>query len=136
MKFEVCNAQGKVIMSTEHESCVPYEYLDSMVRGGYRFKVNGKYVVKNNVRKAIAESLGNPATVSSVSSNAPSSIPDMPAEHISSTVTSKSVRCIETGKIYKNQAEAARDLNIDPAQVSDSIKSGRPRSGYRFERVL
>ena len=41
---------------------------------------------------------------------------------------------IDTGEIFKTQSEAARRFNIDPAQVSDSIKTGRPRSGYTFER--
>ena len=47
---------------------------------------------------------------------------------------SKQVICVDTGKIYKNQSEAAKDLGIDPAQVSDSIKTGRKRSGYLFQR--
>lgn len=54
---------------------------------------------------------------------------------VASVKTSKRVRCIETGKIYENQSAAARDLKIDPAQVSDSIKTGRRRSGYTFEKV-
>lgn len=49
---------------------------------------------------------------------------------------SRQVRCIDTGEVFDNQSAAAKHFKIDPAQVSDSIKTGRPRSGYRFEKVV
>lgn len=45
------------------------------------------------------------------------------------------IRCIETGEVFSKQSEAAKHLNIDPAQVSDSLKTGKKRSGYTFERI-
>ena len=45
------------------------------------------------------------------------------------------ILCVDTGKIYSKQSEAAKDLGIDPAAVSDSLKSGKRRAGYIFERV-
>lgn len=48
---------------------------------------------------------------------------------------SKPVKCLETGMIYNNQAEAAKALNINPAYVSMSISSGKPAKGYTFIRV-
>ena len=45
------------------------------------------------------------------------------------------ILCVDTGKIYNKQSEAAKDLGIDPAAVSDSLKSGKRRAGYIFERV-
>lgn len=45
------------------------------------------------------------------------------------------IRCIETGEVFSKQSEAAKRLNIDPAQVSDSLKTGKKRSGYTFERI-
>ena len=45
------------------------------------------------------------------------------------------IRCVDNGKVYNKQSEAARDLGIDPAAVSDSLKTGRKRAGYLFERV-
>lgn len=45
------------------------------------------------------------------------------------------IRCIETGEVFSKQSEAAKQLNIDPAQVSDSLKTGKKRSGYTFERI-
>lgn len=45
------------------------------------------------------------------------------------------ILCVDTGKIYNKQSEAAKDLGIDPAAISDSLKSGKRRAGYIFERV-
>lgn len=46
------------------------------------------------------------------------------------------IECIETGKLYAKQSHAARDLGIDPAYVSDSIKTGKQHKGYSFRKVL
>lgn len=45
------------------------------------------------------------------------------------------IRCKETGQTWEKQSWAAKELGIDAAQVSDSIKTGRTRSGYTFEKV-
>lgn len=45
------------------------------------------------------------------------------------------VRCIDTGEIFNKQSEAAKKYGIDPAAVSDSLKTGRKRAGYAFEWV-
>lgn len=45
------------------------------------------------------------------------------------------IRCKETGQIWDKQSHAAKELGIDAAQVSDSIKTGKTRSGYTFERI-
>lgn len=114
MLFEVVRcSDNRPMMCTEYESCIPYEQLKSMTESGYYFRLDGKKVSENTVQslqkrdKSVREAYSN-----------------------------KSVRCIDTGEIFKNQAEAARHFNIDPAQVSDSIKTGRPRSGHTFEKVV
>ena len=45
------------------------------------------------------------------------------------------IRCKETGQTWDKQIQAAEELGITPAQVSNSIKTGKKRSGYTFERV-
>lgn len=45
------------------------------------------------------------------------------------------IECIETGKLYAKQSHAARDLEIDPSYVSDSIKTGKQHKGYSFRKV-
>ena len=51
-------------------------------------------------------------------------------------VNSRTVRCIETGQYFKTQAVAAQKYGIDPAYVSDSVKTGKSYKGYTFEKVL
>lgn len=122
MKFEVVrSSDNRVMMSTEYESCIPYEHLDSMSQSGYYFRIDGKKVSSKFLKQ-----IDNSTEQSFDISESNTSI---------NKTTSKSVRCVDTGEIFKNQAEAARHFNIDPAQVSDSIKTGRPRSGHTFEKV-
>lgn len=45
------------------------------------------------------------------------------------------IRCKETGQTWEKQSWAAKELDIDAAQVSDSIKTGKTRSGYTFEKI-
>lgn len=48
----------------------------------------------------------------------------------------KPVKCIETGKIYRSQGEAARDNNVSLLVVQDSVKYHRPgRCGLTFEQI-
>lgn len=122
MKFEVVrSSDNRVMMSTKYESCIPYEHLDSMSQSGYYFRIDGKKVSSKFLKQ-----IDNSTEQSFDISESNTSI---------NKTTSKSVRCVDTGEIFKNQAEAARHFNIDPAQVSDSIKTGRPRSGHTFEKV-
>ena len=136
MKFEVVrSSDDHTMMSTEYESCIPYEHVDSMSQSGYYFRLDGKKISAKAIKllqkdkKEIDVILPNCNTSEaklSININKPSETDARP----------KSIRCVDTGEIFKNQAEAARHFNIDPAQVSDSIKTGRPRSGHTFEKVV
>lgn len=120
MIFQVINSSGQCVMNTEEVECIPFNNLDNMSASGYKFKMDGKLISKNQIRSSFS--------LEDKSRNSAHT-------NINSSSHSKKVRCIDNGKIYDNQSAAAKDLGIDPAQVSDSIKTGRPRSGYRFERV-
>lgn len=137
MLFEVVRAaDNRPMMSTEYESCIPYEHLTAMSKSGYYFRLDGKKVNANAVRllqKGNKEMDFILPNCHVTEENMPDSN-NMKVAYKPST-SSKSVRCVDTGEIFKNQAEAARHFKIDPAQVSDSIKTGRPRSGYTFEKV-
>ena len=123
MKFEVVRSSDDgTMMSTEYKSCIPYEYVDSMSQSGYYFRLDGKKISAKSVK--LLQKDESEAKLS-IDTNKPSE----------TNSRSKSIRCVDTGEIFKNQAEAARHFNIDPAQVSDSIKTGRPRSGHTFEKV-
>lgn len=44
-KFEVINAQGKTVMSTEQDCCIPdSRQLKLMADCGYKFKLDGKII--------------------------------------------------------------------------------------------
>ena len=45
------------------------------------------------------------------------------------------IKCLETGEIFTTQSEAARTYEIDPALVSDSIKTGKTYRGYTFAKI-
>lgn len=133
MLFEVVDSRGCVAMHTSEPTCVPYADLAVIGAAGYQFRVDGKIVSKNKVADAVQQSTGTYIPVQPSAATVVSSAPSV-ATPANASPTSKAVRCVDTGEIFKNQSEAARAYKIDPAQVSDSIKTGRPRSGYTFER--
>lgn len=118
--FEVYKPNDMGGMITESPECIPYEDLGKMYQAGYRFKLNGRAVGKNDIKNKVYAVLHTSTTVSSNSHK----------------VSKCFILCIDNGVEYPTQSAAARDLGIDPAQVSDSIKTGRPRSGYTFKKVF
>lgn len=109
MHLSITNPYGLAVAGTDHEQCIPFEYLDSMQEAGYTFHLDGKKVSAAALKKLKSS--------------------ETPPKVIG-------IRCVDTGKVYPNQSAAAKDLGIDPAAVSDSIKTGRPRSGHTFEKVF
>ena len=106
MLFTVIGPDGHPKMGTEYRECIyDIEQLESMAYAGFRFKLNDKLISLNNLKKEL-------------------------------TSTNESIiLCVETGDRFKKQSEAAKALGIDPAAVSDSLKTGRKRAGYTFTRV-
>jgi len=46
----------------------------------------------------------------------------------------QSIRCIETGKIYRSQCEASKDLGISQSRISNNLNKGTPCK-FTFERL-
>lgn len=71
------------------------------------------------------------------SNNDSDTVKEMAESNKTQTGTKKKyiIRCKETGQTWDKQIQAAEELGITPAQVSNSIKTGKKRSGYTFERV-
>ena len=113
MKLQIIGPDGHVKCSTESVVCFPdEEQLKSMSSAGYKFRLDGKTAKYADVLKART------------------------ASDTDSTVSGKLViRCITTGEVFSKQSEAAKKYGIDPAAVSDSIKSKKVRSGYLFEKI-
>ena len=110
--YEVYGPDKELKMVTNSAECLPKEHVDEMFAAGYVFKESGKTMTKSQVK--LARGMTDASIVS------PTGKPY--------------ILCVTTGKMYPNQSAAAKDLGIDPAQVSDSIKTGRPRSGYVFTK--
>lgn len=155
MTFEVLNQLGVSVCITTYENCV-YDLhdLQAMAKAGYSFRVDGKhYKVPIEARKAAENSCKGgstgcikPNTSSSNSTKAQSDSSSLETDISStnslnnseseSTTGTVKIRCVETGELFDKQSQAARYYKIDPAAVSDSIKTGRVRSGYTFEKVI
>ena len=138
MLYEVINQDGKVMAGTTYKSCIyPMDLMIRMNENGWRFRIDGKLVPKTNFKSSMEQAIANAVcehgTEYNPDGDEPSEKKPTPAVHpVQRTRRGGKVRCIDNGKIYNSQSKA---LKIDPAQVSDSIKTGRPRSGYTFERV-
>lgn len=53
--------------------------------------------------------------------------------HLGTAKTSKRVRCIETGQIFRSQLEADRQLGLRDGSVSNARLHNRPVNGMTFE---
>lgn len=112
--FVVMDRDGTPMMSTDYYSCIPPEnHLQTMSAAGYSFKYDNKKI-----------SLKTAIELTNYLDNLESSLPKV-----------FKIRCIETGELFDKQSEAAKHLSIDPAAVSDSLKTGKKRSGYTFDRI-
>lgn len=51
-------------------------------------------------------------------------------------LNSRSIICLNNGRVYKTQKDAGIDLNIDPVNISYSMSTGKPYKGYTFRKAL
>ena len=115
MLFTVIGPDGHPKMGTDYRECVyDIEQLESMAAAGCKFKWDDKVVSLSALKKELGSN----------------SEPDKQIVQNESFIL-----CLETGDKFKKQSEAAKALGIDPAAVSDSLKTGRKRAGYTFSRV-
>ena len=142
MLFKVIGPDGQTKVGTDSVQCIyPEDVLLSMSRCGYKFELNGKRATAKAVSDYVKENMYSSEIEENSEETEDSANNDVVSdtqEEKKKPETSKKVgriRCVDTGKVYNKQSEAARDLGIDPAAVSDSLKTGRKRAGYLFERV-
>ena len=147
MEFTVYNRNGEGLFYTAYESCIPFEHLDSMASVGLLFYVDGKKLSASAVR-SMFQATDTVELKSTKKFNKPKSlIPDTrsisvtPMTKIDFTqvdfpISSRCVVCLNTGKIYKNQSEAAKDLGLDPAYISDCVCHDKEYRGYRFKKAV
>lgn len=125
MEFEhIYNGECKCCDA--HISCIDIRAVEHQAAIGYKFKLNGKSITLSQIREFLSSN-GAPSTTKaaeSVTKVAPQS-----------TRKVRSIRCLNNNKTYKNMSEAGKDLGLDSAQISYSLKVGRPTKGYSFEFV-
>ena len=196
MKFVIKNKDGKGLFSTENESCVPVEKLDSMNAAGLTFWIDGKKTSLSNTKSRFKDvkpftvyeyedspvtedditihTYGDPEkdffpttvfhrvvkgtdssesdTVPEVSSNTVPIVqvhePEEKKEEVivddfkvdlSSVgfpINSRTIVCLNNGKIYKTQTEAGKELKLDPASINTAISTNKPYKGYTFKKAL
>ena len=129
MKFEVVRKyDNRPMMSTDNPNCIGFKYLDAQEASGYYFRVDGKRISGAEIKRRF--NYQEPIEEIAVAS------PTVSTSSAPTTRKVKKIRCITNNKIYNNMSAAARDIGIDPAAVSYSMKVGRPTtSGYSFEFV-
>ena len=142
MLFKVIGPDGQTKVGTDSVQCIyPEDVLLSMSSCGYKFELNGKRATAKAVSDYVKENMYSSEIEENSEETEDSANNDVVSdtqEEKKKPETSKKVgriRCVDTGKVYNKQSEAARDLGIDPAAVSDSLNTGRKRAGYLFERV-
>lgn len=109
-----------------HISCIDMDQIEAQASHGYKFKLNGKTVTVSQIRAFLAEN------GASVPAKRTLSEPNQPNP---TTRKVRAIRCLNNKKVYRNMSEAAKDLGLDSAQISYSLKVSRPTKGYSFEFV-
>lgn len=126
MKFEVRDGT-RTMFQTEDVGFIPdIEYLESMHEVGLKFYIDNKLSSVASVD--IARNKESEVRNERVSKS------DKPIS-LFAIKTNRLIYCIETDQYFNKQSEAAKTLGIDPAAVSDSLKTRRKRSGFTFEWV-
>jgi len=119
MQFEHIGPDGECKCVDVHISCINIENCIDQAANGYKFKLDGKRIELSEVKKLVGYT-GRTSQQSATTAE-------------TTTRKVRSIRCLNNGKTYKNMSEAAKDLGLDSAQISYSLKVGRPTKGYEFE---
>lgn len=147
MEFSIRNKDGQRVFFTEYESCIPLENLDSMNNAGMTFYLDNKKVSIAALRTQFKD-VKPVEVVDDKDQVSTSEAEDLPSEDDFTTestldtlqldfpVTSRTIICLNNNKIYRNQKEAAEDLQIDINWVSYSVTQKREYRGYTFKKVV
>lgn len=139
IKFQIKDKDGKGLFYTEIESCVPIDKIDSMNSAGLLFYLNGRRISASNLKSQFdytspenvetGSASGEKSTTISEETNNVTYTADFP-------VTSRTILCITTGKLYRTQKEAGEDLNLDPYYISYAIANNTEYKGYLFKKAM
>lgn len=94
---------------------------------------------KSNEEDAHTPNLSSPTIIESTTTEDTEVIVDdfnIDLSSVGFAINSRTIVCLNNGKVYKTQKDAGEDLNIDPANISYSITSGKAYKGYTFKKAL
>lgn len=161
MEFTISNKDGMGMFYTEHDCCVPVQYVDSMASVGMRFFLDGKKISASKVKELFSDAVKSyeskklsMTTEKSTyitkivpkeepkSEPVPEVAPEVPSNstvdlsNLPFPLTSRTIVCMNTGKVYRNQSEAGKDLKLDPSYISDCIKYNKACRGYILKKAV
>ena len=146
MTFQIKDAFGKGCFYTEYLSCIPFDSLDSMESVGFTFYIDGKRVSKSYIRNNFkSEELDSEEDESKVVKTEvvktelgveETSVESNSVVDPGFPITAKTIICVNTGKMYKNQKAAADEYKVDPANISYCVTTGKSYKGLFFKRVI
>lgn len=141
MTFRIKDTFGKGCFYTEYSSCIPFSSLDSMESAGLTFYIDEKKVSKSYILNNFKSERVDPKEDESENVNT-----EVVTKGMSATsnvvvnpefpITAKTIICVNTGKIYKNQKAAADEYKVDPANISYCVTTGKSYKGLFFKRVI
>ena len=139
IKFQIKDKNGKCLFYTEIEYCVPVDKIDSMNSAGLLFYLDGRRISAANLKSQFDYTSPEDAETESVSDEKSTTISEETntVEYSADfPITSRTILCITTGKLYRTQKEAGEDLNLDPYYISYAIANNREYKGYLFKKAM
>lgn len=142
MIFQIKDMFGKAYFYTEYPECIPFSSLDSMESVGLQFFVDSKQISKEDLRKRFSDVSREEEETSEddnkviETSEPESSKPEVELPELDFPITNRTIVCVNTGKYYKNQKEAADEYHCDSANISYCVTTGKAYKGLYFKRVL
>lgn len=126
--LNVYSKEGRLEMTCYGVGAIPYHSIESLAKNGRTFRWNGEKISVKQVMELDPDN----------KKKAKKSVIEEPTDtKVDITKPTKSrkgrkIYCAELNKTFDTAAQAAKELNINPAQISQGISKGKPVRGYTF----
>lgn len=118
----------KLEMTCYGVGAIPYRHIESLAENGRVFKWNGERISVKQIMEL------NPNKSKSKKTDITKPISDTKEDITKprNTRGKRKIYCKELNKTFESAAMAAKELNINPAQISVGISKGKSVRGYTF----
>ena len=134
MIFQIKDSKGKSFFYTEYVECIPFENLDSMEEADLVFYLDNEKISKSELRAKYSTDVETDKVKEEPAADIKEEIQETP--QFDFPITNRTIICVNTGKYYKNQKEAADEYHCDSANISYCVTTGKAYKGLYFKRVL